>query len=169
MDNMVYAVTNFIYFCIMYLISDDTDENVDEIEMVEDRSNTDIAIDVSNGNVVVDKEDATKETISNEQLPDLQHVNAIFSEMKQELKNDILAMRDHVTEALLKSVFGLMSTSASTEENAYTLLDDEPGTIPDKVPLYNTFNKRGLLTPKSHTMYKHYSMDSAMFSDFSYV
>jgi hypothetical protein len=178
----------------MIFILDETDEE-DEIKSTDEMSREELANDVSNGNVVEDietenpnNEDTNDEIITeppididrvqidiNEQeqvkADQIQQISELFTEMRQELKNDILAMRDHVTETVLKSVLGLMSKSASTEGNGYVMVENEQTILPHKMQLYSTSNKymHGLVTPKSHSMQTYISMDSAMFSDLSYV
>ncbi|XP_060576848.1 uncharacterized protein LOC132734151 isoform X2 [Ruditapes philippinarum] len=178
--------------------SDETDGEEDEIESTDEMSREELANDVSNGYVI---EDIETENLNNEETNDeriteppidigleqidieneqeqviadqIQQISALFTEMRHELKNDILAMRDHVTETVLNSVLGLISKSASTEAegNGYVMVENEQTVLPYKRQLYSTSNKymRGLMTPKSHSMQTNISMDSAMFSDLSYV
>ncbi|XP_053399950.1 uncharacterized protein LOC123557629 [Mercenaria mercenaria] len=183
-----------------------SDQEDSDVEISEDTSLKQLAVDMSNGNCVSntgtppednespeegnDKTDVLEQptdidsvNVDTQEVPDnmnenngqedleqkdaVQHISMLFTDMKHELKQDILAMRDHVTDAVLKSVINVISGSAKIEDNAYVTIEVGETILPSPVQLYNTSHRqtRGVLSPTSHKTQRQYSVDSAFFSD----
>lgn len=89
-----------------------------------------------------------------------------LTNVKEELKQEILEMRDHVANTVLKCVISSAPGPELSEENSYVTV--EPAQNIQPAMLYSLTNKQinGLLCPAFHYQPRQYSVDSAMFSDY---